>query len=412
MGASQSAAINEEELAARIKAEAAAVTLTKEEVDAAYPPALRNEALFVQCDETELKPQRHQQLYTPIVQLGDDLSLHYDKTKSARGQGGYYTKSALKNLVGAQVCALCDSAPSAIFCGDCDMNLCDINECNAGIHRPTAMHGHNRIPLKRDITTALRYIRPTGKFAERKDKLFFIVGRKVLIERSIAEAKLAEQAAADALEAERKAKKEEKARVERIAKGEEEEAPTEKKLLGAEGKEIKLELSDESADESDDDEEEGSDDDEEDEDEQDESEEESGEEEDEEEEDDDDDEDEQVKCIVCKRDDVDEPWRAACEHVACKSCWMEHLEDEEDCPKCGEVVELEELEAVKVCTVCQTVATKPWTSPCNHTCCNECWHAELDEEPTCPECGEDIDKIDVPVLDDESSEEESDEESD
>ena len=69
---------------------------------------------------------------------------------------------------------------------------------------------------------------------------------------------------------------------------------------------------------------------------------------------------------------------------------------EKQCPECDAAISLEELRPIALCPICSAIPTQPWSAPCRHMCCRECWKIWLNENPVCPECNEPVDKAQLP----------------
>lgn len=97
-------------------------------------------------------------------------------------------------------------------------------------------------------------------------------------------------------------------------------------------------------------------------------------------------------CAVCVQRPED-PWKAPCGHVACKTCWKHYFAEVGDnhCPECAAPVEAEELQHAALCCICDCVPDNPWRSTCLHVCCRSCWTDYLAENAECPECADPVD---------------------
>lgn len=101
-------------------------------------------------------------------------------------------------------------------------------------------------------------------------------------------------------------------------------------------------------------------------------------------------------CCICTSSDFVEPWISQCKHVCCSECWMQYLKEDPTCPECSVPVNVEELRPIVLCAICTHIPTDPWTSPCGHTACEDCWRMYLLENPVCSECAQPIDLKQLP----------------
>lgn len=104
-------------------------------------------------------------------------------------------------------------------------------------------------------------------------------------------------------------------------------------------------------------------------------------------------------CCICTTTDFVEPWISKCAHICCSECWITWLNENPDtvCPECDAGISLEELRPIALCPICSAIPTEPWTAPCHHTACRECWSVWLAENPVCSECNQPVDKAQLPA---------------
>lgn len=102
-------------------------------------------------------------------------------------------------------------------------------------------------------------------------------------------------------------------------------------------------------------------------------------------------------CCICTSSDFVEPLMSQCGHICCSECWLTWLNEnpEKQCPECDARIEEEGLRPIALCPICSNIPTQPWTAPCRHTCCHDCWTTWLDENPVCPECSAPIDATQI-----------------
>ena len=104
-------------------------------------------------------------------------------------------------------------------------------------------------------------------------------------------------------------------------------------------------------------------------------------------------------CCICTTTDFVEPWISKCAHICCSECWITWLNENPDrqCPECEAGISLEELRPIALCPICSAIPTEPWTAPCHHTACRECWSVWLAENPVCSECNQPVNKDQLPA---------------
>jgi hypothetical protein len=101
-----------------------------------------------------------------------------------------------------------------------------------------------------------------------------------------------------------------------------------------------------------------------------------------------------ASCCICQTTDFHDPWISHCGHICCSDCWVTWLNEnsEKQCPECDTPISLEQLRPIALCPICNHIPTEPWTAPCKHTACLDCWKVWLQENPVCSECNEPVDK--------------------
>jgi hypothetical protein len=106
-----------------------------------------------------------------------------------------------------------------------------------------------------------------------------------------------------------------------------------------------------------------------------------------------------ASCCICTTSDFVDPWISDCAHICCSECWITWLQENVDhkcCPECDTPLRLEDLRPIALCPICSAIPTQPWTAPCHHTACRDCWAVWLAENPVCSECNQPVDKDKLP----------------
>jgi hypothetical protein len=108
-----------------------------------------------------------------------------------------------------------------------------------------------------------------------------------------------------------------------------------------------------------------------------------------------------IACCICSSADLIDPWRSAgCGHICCSECWQTWLNENSShtCPECSAAVDLEHLQPVSLCLICNNIPAEPYSSPCKHICCLDCWNSYLKENPNCPQCNSSVQKNSITAV--------------